>query len=32
MDICALFGGEEDGRNTALLSKMLQNLFTQQPK
>lgn len=31
MDICALYGGE-DNRNTPLLRKMLQNIFSKQPK
>lgn len=31
MDICALYGGE-DSTNTPLLSKMLENIFSKQPK
>ena len=32
MDICALFGGEENVKNSSLLSKMMENIFTKQPK
>lgn len=31
MDICALYGGEES-KNTPLLRKMMDNIFSKQPK